>query len=177
MQVWLLEQQFGLSGQFRVLDLGCEKGYTGRYIRAAFPNAHITGVDIWEPYIRQLQGLAANGERAYDVLHLEDALAHAQAHAHSYDAVVAAEIIEHFDEDKGHEVLKALAPVQTRIITAPYGFVAQGAMDKNEYQIHRSGWLPEDLAPYKYELFAHMPNDFLAVYYGGKFGGWRNTGG
>ena len=177
MQIWLLEQQFSTQHPFRVLDLGCEKGFTGRYIRAAFPKAIIHGVDLFQPYIRDLQARAGAGDHVYDQLHIADALEYVQDAAHLYDAIVAAEIIEHFEEDRGHELLRAMAPIKTRVITAPHGFKAQGAMDGNNLQIHRSGWTIEDLEPYRYELFAHMPNDFLDVYYGGKFGGWRNTGG
>lgn len=72
----------------------------------------------------------------------------------SVDTVVLLDVIEHLEKDEGRRLLDAtvaLARSQVVVFT-PLGFAPQGAdedtdawgLGGTEWQIHRSGWLPED---------------------------------
>lgn len=72
----------------------------------------------------------------------------------SVDTVILMDVIEHLEKDEGRGLLDAtvrLARSQL-VVQTPLGFMAQGeneakdawGLDGIDWQVHRSGWLPED---------------------------------
>lgn len=72
----------------------------------------------------------------------------------SVDTVILMDVIEHLEKADGRALLDATIPLARRqvVIHTPLGFLAQGedeekdawGMNGVDWQIHRSGWLPED---------------------------------
>ena len=67
----------------------------------------------------------------------------------TYDLAIFGDVIEHFEKEKGHEVLKKLFEhTDNIIISTPNGFLPQGAWADNEREVHKSGWTIEDFKDY-----------------------------
>lgn len=64
----------------------------------------------------------------------------------SFDAVVALEVIEHVERPEGWRLLRSMEAIATKcvLLSTPNGFLPQGAIHGNQYQIHRSGWGVDD---------------------------------
>lgn len=64
--------------------------------------------------------------------------------AKSFDVGIMIEVLEHFDKEKGTEVLKNLASACKHIIFS-YANMEQGAAHGNEFEVHRSTWTDEEI--------------------------------
>ena len=115
-----------------VLDLGCGPASPLQFCNVSYS----VGVDVFEPYVRASK--TKNIHTAYiiaDILNLELA-------PESFDAVVMVEVLEHLTRQEGEAMLqKAERWARKRVIvTTPNGYLPQGCMSENPYQVHRSGW-------------------------------------
>lgn len=133
----------------RIWDLGIGMGFYGAAIRQ-WLNAG------WQPNFRRTVLHGVEGFEAYrskcwelydrvDVVPIEDALAASQD---VYDAIILADVIEHFDMDVGGKVVAAclerLAPGGCFYVATPAIFMEQGAAYGNEFERHRSLWTAAD---------------------------------
>lgn len=124
---------------FSMLDVGTEWGLSAREVKRQFPHARITGLDAHTPMASEA---LAGGD--YDVVYTDVALPFLRERRNSFDVVLAAEIVEHHEKAEGLELLR-LVEERARvlaIVTSPIGFLAQGELDGNPWQVHRSGWTP-----------------------------------
>lgn len=83
----------------------------------------------------------------------------------SVDTVILSDIIEHLEKAESEELLKQTVKIakQEVFIFTPYGFMEQPFIEGpdpwgldnggNQYQIHKSGWLPEDFDEYNAQIF------------------------
>jgi hypothetical protein len=71
----------------------------------------------------------------------------------SFDAVVALDVIEHFDRDGGNQLMKEMERVSAKVvvIATPNGYLHQEATD-NPHQEHRSGWIVSDFRARDYAV-------------------------
>ena len=60
----------------------------------------------------------------------------------SFDAVIAIDVIEHFDKPEGYRLMEMLESMARKrvILFTPNGFLPQDEWDGNVHQLHRSGW-------------------------------------
>jgi hypothetical protein len=56
-----------------------------------------------------------------------------------FDVSIMIEVLEHFEKEKGKEVLRNLAKISKNLIFS-YANMEQGAAHGNEYEVHRSTW-------------------------------------
>jgi hypothetical protein len=72
----------------------------------------------------------------------------------SYDCVLCADVIEHFEKEPSRAFIETLEKIARKrvILFTPNGFVPQGAIDGNEFQIHRCGWEVEELEALGYSI-------------------------
>jgi hypothetical protein len=110
----------------KMLDIGCGSGTYAKM----FPEAHWTGVEIWEPYVKQY-GL----KPIYKKLIIADARTwDPEDH---YDVAIAGDVLEHMTADEAKIVVDRLkACADTVIISIPLGFHPQDECEGNPYEAH-----------------------------------------
>lgn len=71
------------------------------------------------------------------------------------DCVVSIGNIEHLKKDDGYRLLDKVENWANKVVIfeTPNGFVHQGAIDGNQYQIHLSGWTPRDFRKRGYKVY------------------------
>jgi 2-polyprenyl-3-methyl-5-hydroxy-6-metoxy-1,4-benzoquinol methylase len=126
------------QGAETLLDVGCGARSPLRDVPGAF---RAVGVDAHLPAIE-----ASRRAGIHDA-YLHQPVTELDVPAGSYDAVVVLDLIEHLERDDALELL-ARAERAARhkvVVSTPNGFVAQGDVAGNPFQIHRSGWTCGDL--------------------------------
>lgn len=188
-QVWRMALQNQLIGQvvsaderWTMLDLGTEFGHSARAVKAEWPKARITGVEVHEP---TLAACRADAGEFYAETFLADAVDYlgkafldddCSVHGggtSSWDVVLAAEIVEHIPKHDGERFLSFVVDAARRlaIVTSPIGFQRQGPIYDNPHQEHVSGWTPEELEALGWKTHAVLPQGFgLFVSYYDKTG-------
>jgi len=127
-----------------VLDVACGLALKSKFL--APPPKIIVGVDIFEPYLRNIEADVAYAVVKYDVRKIKDIFL-----SNSFDAVYAIDILEHLKHKESVELIKQLKMIAKKavIIEVPRGYVPQNidiqGYGAHKYQTHRSGWDVEDL--------------------------------
>jgi hypothetical protein len=77
----------------------------------------------------------------------------------AFDVVVLSHVIEHFERDRGMEVLRRVETTATRLlyVETPFGFFEQDDYDGNPFQRHLSGWFPNDFESRGYTVYGSGP--------------------
>lgn len=75
----------------------------------------------------------------------------------SVDGILLLQVLEHLDKPEGEELLGRLEATASKVIviSTPNGFVAQGVIGGNPYQIHKSGWSPQELRRMGYRVWGY----------------------
>jgi len=136
------------EGKFTVLDVACGFGDWGYFIKTRKKGNYIlTGIEVWKPYLERLSRV-----NIYDELIEVDLRYYGLKKR--YDLILACEILEHLRKDEGYELLDKLeSACDVRIIvTTPYGYTHQDALDGNDFQRHLSSWGPKDLKSRGYKI-------------------------
>lgn len=136
-----------------VLDLGCGFGRWGHIIRSEVDNggneAFLVGCDVFRECFKKM-GIHS----PYDEMVVCD-LRFLPFREKCADFVVACEVIEHMEKCDGADFLKDLDRIACEqvIVSTPYGFFEQGLIRENVFEVHRSGWLPENSLNQGYSVF------------------------
>tara|TARA_Y100000591_G_C21847574_1_gene709578 strand:+ start:2831 stop:3481 length:651 start_codon:yes stop_codon:yes gene_type:complete len=132
-----------------VLDLACGKNSPIRKCKKHFSS---TGVDIFEPYLKESQSKGIHDDYIIsDVLQV-----HHKVTSKSFDAVIALDLIEHLEKDDGFRLIEIMEKVAIKkiILFTPNGFLKQTPYDDNPWQEHKSGWNISELKDKNFEVFA-----------------------
>ena len=138
-----------------LLDVGCGFGVYGflcrHYFDATFGRfqpkdfqIQIDGIEIYEPYISDLQHLIYTTLYIGDAFEILDDLG-------NYDEIICIGVLEHFPKEKGYQLLeKFFQHTNVVVIATPYPdcWEAQGAWYGNENERHIAKWLPQDFNKY-----------------------------
>lgn len=140
------------SPDLSVLDIGFGFGKWAFLIRDTFDvmvaqhfvkndwKIHITGVEPFEKCITSIQKELYNEIIKDDIRNITDKLG-------QYDLIIMGDVIEHLERDEAKDLLKKLFEHTNNIIVStPLGFMPQADWAGNKYEIHRSGWQPEDFS-------------------------------
>jgi hypothetical protein len=124
----------------RILDVGVGSGFYGRTLRLAFPNAYISGIEIWPAYI-------TDHLKFYDEILLGDAMTVNLPGMFPFrDLVIAADVIEHFTKPDAIKLVNKLKAItETLIITMPITYCPQGAYQGNEHEAHLYQWTASEV--------------------------------
>jgi SAM-dependent methyltransferase len=142
----------------RILDVACGLGKWGKLIRSSWGFTWsgklrveceiIVGLDAYLPYLKSLrrQGI-------YDEVILANATA-LPFKEHSFDTVLAAEVIEHLSIKEGLKLIDECERISKEvvIITTPRRFSPQKG-EENPFQTHRSVWKPSDFRRLGFKVF------------------------
>lgn len=133
-----------LKGCRTVIDLGCGPGSLLDHFAGS---CTLIGMD------RYLPALDENRRRGRYHARVQGDLLTLPFGDRTADAVVALDVVEHLDRDRGFELLRHMERIATRrvVVLTPNGFVPQVA-DANSWQLHRSGWSVGDFRNLGYEV-------------------------
>jgi SAM-dependent methyltransferase len=120
-----------------VLDVGCSDGRGSE----ALSRHSAFGVDIYRPALLE----AREQRRRTRVVQAD--VRRLPYSAHSFDLVVALDVIEHFDKPDALAVLEELERVARRwvVVATPCGYLPQPPTIDEPWQEHRCGFEPSEL--------------------------------
>lgn len=127
-----------------VLDVACGLSLKSRFL-TPLPKI-IIGVDIYEPYLKNIKADVPYAVVKYDVRKLKDIFL-----PDSFDIVYAIDILEHLKRRESIDLIKQLKEIARKavIIETPKGFIPQNidiqGYGAHKYQTHRSGWNVNEL--------------------------------
>ena len=140
--------QLQLARPSSVLDLGIGMGFYGAVIRQWLD----LGVRPWRTRLVGVEGFAAYRNPCWElydevaVAPIEDFL---EATTGTWDAILLLDVLEHFEHEKGAEILaysrRRLSPSGRFYVGTPAVWMEQGAVHGNEFERHRSLWTAEEL--------------------------------
>ena len=133
----------------KVLDIGHGYGENGLMVRAHTLNrCELWGIEIYEPYHEFQKRLGL-----YDHLILGNAIETGLPDK-TVDYTIASHIIEHLDKGDGYRLLTELERVTVKriIVVTPKGLVPAEEKDGNIFNMHKSGWEPEDFKDAGYSV-------------------------
>ncbi len=116
-----------------VLDLGCGPSSPIQHCKNV---KHSVGVEIFGPYLEESKSKGIHSE------YLQKKISELNFPEDSFDAVIMIEVLEHLPKETGEDILKKAERWARKkiIISSPNGFIAQKAVDGNQFQKHLSGW-------------------------------------
>lgn len=132
-----------------VLDIGCGSRSPLHSFSKLIPRT--VGIDGHAASIERSRAAGIHSE--YHQMELMDA-GH-RFGPKSFDAVVALDVIEHFEKQDGFRLLEMMESLARKrvIIFTPNGFLPQDEWDSNVHQVHRSGWEVYDFELRGYRVF------------------------
>lgn len=138
-----------------VLDVGIGFGKDGFLLREYYDakewhkfqpqdwQLKITGVDIYDGYLSELQKIIYNDIVIGDIREVLPNLG-------NFDLAILSDVLEHFSKDDGYSLLNSLFEhVEDILIATPLGFHEHPAEGNNPHEEHKSGWVLEDFNGYE----------------------------
>lgn len=137
-----------LKGMQSVLDVGCGDNSPLAKIKKTF---YSLGIDVFAPSIKK-----SKKNKIHDDYKIGDLLKLSKMFGpKTFDAVVSLDVVEHFEKKDALKLIKDIEKIAKKkvIIFTPYGFTQQHEYDKNPFQIHKSGWLPQEFERRGYKIY------------------------
>ena len=133
-----------LGREWTVVDVGCGSGSRS----APRALARAIGVDVHFPSLTHIRGEGSRGGA------ICASLQSLPIGNRAVDAVVALDVIEHFDKDEAVALLGEFERVarQTIVLLTPNGFLPQPGTAENPFMEHQSGWSTTDLTSLGYAV-------------------------
>ncbi len=140
-RISLLARQLGQRDT--VLDVGCGANSPVTRLKTGYR----VGLDVFLPYL-----LEARRRGTHDDFVLADAN-HLPLKDRSLDCVVALDVVEHLEKQRGYELIAELERVAKRrvVVTTPNGFIPTPDAEI-PWQEHRSGWIPDEFRRLGYRV-------------------------
>jgi SAM-dependent methyltransferase len=146
------------TGARTVLDIGPGAGKYARLVRAALPEARLTGVEIEPDYVDQF-GLRF----LYDDLRVMPALDLLADIEAEWDLAILGDVIEHHRKSEGLDLLHFLV-YRTRYLLVQYPEkYRQNALNGYRSEAHLSVWHESDFAPFEHVLIKQTPLVLVAL--------------
>ena len=131
-----------------LLDVGCGDNSPVQFLA---PDIYKVGVDIFEPSIEASKKKKIHSDYVkLNVLEIGDYFEES-----SFDCAVASDLIEHLEKKDGYELIKQMEKVSRKriIIFTPNGFLKQGEYNQNPWQVHHSGWTPDEMEGMGFKVY------------------------
>jgi len=134
-----------------VLDVGCGSEFSPISFVPRIPGQTRTGIDAFLPSIERARAAGIHDEYIH-----ADAIEYAGfgESRGRFEAVVALDLIEHFEKPRSVELVEALEQLASKkvILLTPNGFLPQEPYDGNEFQRHLCGWTTDELEARGYRV-------------------------
>ena len=120
-----------------LLDVGCGQDSPIRYVKG-LSDINKTGIDGYQPSIA-----ISKINKIHDFYINCGLLDYPKSDlAQTFDVVLISDVIEHFEENEAIELIGAYEKLANKmiIILTPNGFLPQGELMSNPWQVHRSGF-------------------------------------
>lgn len=112
-----------------VLDVGAGGGKYGSIVKLWDSTAHITALEVWEPYVEMFKL-----RERYDEVLVTDVRTHDNF---DYDLVVLGDVLEHMSEVEAMELWKKVsAQARYAVVSIPIVHYHQGEEHGNPFQRH-----------------------------------------
>lgn len=131
-----------------LLDVGCGANSP---VQTFNRNIHCTGVDAFAPSIERSKKKGIhNAYVQADVLQIDTLFG-----PKCFDIVVALDLVEHLEKQDGLKLLDKMERIAAKkvVIYTPNGFLPQGNRESNPWQVHLSGWTPEEFRSRGYTVY------------------------
>jgi SAM-dependent methyltransferase len=131
-----------------VLDVGCGNG---NHMRSVTPHlTYSVGIDMFQESLDD----AKNAGIYSETRRISATTIRNEFKPHSFECVVAFDLIEHLDKPQGFRLLEDMERLASKkvIVFTPNGFLPQGILGGNEHQMHRSGWSVSQMRYYGYRV-------------------------
>ena len=131
-----------------LLDVGCGDDSPVQFLS---PDIYKVGVDIFEPSIKASKKKNIHSDYVkLNVLAIGDYFEES-----SFDCAVATDLIEHLNKKDGYELIRQMEKVSRKriVLFTPNGFLEQGEYNQNPWQIHHSGWTPEEMEEMGFKVY------------------------
>jgi SAM-dependent methyltransferase len=142
---FILQLQKELSDCKSVLDLGCGPNSPLQYCNVTLK----VGVDWFEPYLEESKKKKIHNQ------YIKADITEIEFQPQSFDAVVALDVLEHLEKEKGYELLKKMEKWARKkiIIFTPNGYISNDCIDNNPLQEHKSGWEFDDFKNLGFKIY------------------------
>jgi SAM-dependent methyltransferase len=132
-----------------VLDVGCGKNSNLRFVPKTNINLSV-GVDLFKKDLKTAQKSRIHDKYINaNILEIDKHIS-----PKSFDCVMAMDVVEHLEKDKAIKLIKMMEKIAAKlvIISTPNGYLPQGIVGGNIYQVHKCGFTPDDLTGMGYSL-------------------------
>ena len=142
-----VELMRAISPYTRVLDVGCGAQSP---ISPFSAELNATGLDGHLPAIQASKNRHIHAR--YLLMRLQDVARGIRDK--SFDCVLCCDVIEHFEKEESRVFVRELERIARKrvLLFTPNGFVPQGPLDGNPFQIHRCGWDTDELQSLEYTV-------------------------
>lgn len=146
---WIIKKNIAKHKIKTILELGCGQGFFADLINDE-NQFKITGVDIFEPYIR-----ICKKKGKYERVIKGNLTNKLPFKNKSFDSIVCLQTIEHLNKKDGLFLLSEIDRVAKKVIllSIPNGECVQEVYDDNNYQRHLSQWEPDELIKNGYTIY------------------------
>ncbi len=152
-----------------ILDIGCGANSPIQYCNNKM---YRIGVDAYMPSIK-----ASKKKNLHDKYYLSDILSiDKKFKPKSVDCVLAFDLIEHLSKKDGLKLILMMEKIARKkvIIFTPNGFLKQGALYGNPWQVHKSGWSSKEMQKRGYAVtgingWINLRGDLTLVKYKPRF--------
>lgn len=129
-----------------VIDVGAGAGIYAEITRRASPDAHITAIEAWQPYIQQF-----DLKNKYDEVINADVR---EVESFKADLVIFGDVIEHMSKADAQELWARVSyDAEYAMISLPIVHWHQDAINGNPYEVHvEEDWNTEDVL----QSFSHI---------------------
>jgi GT2 family glycosyltransferase len=131
-----------------ILDVACGRGQPMMVLKQKIKFKEIHGVDLYDPYINFCRQRGIHDSYTLcDVRKLP-------FKNKSFDIVMALQVLEHLNKKDALKVLSDLERIAKKqvIVSTPIGLTFHPAVDGNELQLHKSGFMPKDFEAKGYKV-------------------------
>ncbi|MFQ5355017.1 MAG: oligosaccharide flippase family protein [Mariprofundaceae bacterium] len=145
---FLQEFNFAIGPASTVLDVGCGSSSPIYLLDRKFD--HSVGVDGFFPSLEKSVERKIHNDYVHaDLLEIDQ-----KFDDRSFDCVIAIDVIEHFEKQKGIELLRKMERIAKKrvVVMTPNGFLPQAEHSGNVYQRHLSGWQGKEMREMGYDV-------------------------